>query len=556
VHVEPGGDPLPLDHHIADFLASKRPALINLWGPPGAGKSAALRWLAARFPDAPLDLHDEPAPQSIIVVDAPRIRIHTSTSPDRHIVLSYELAAWTDDDLIEYLLINHRDQCRSVMARLRDASDRASLEGSPALCALVCDAFAADASLTTVDAAVTRSIGAAVQLPDTYESTCRQAFQALHGARSRYHQVTTHGVLANAFIQMHLAAEHFLAALESGDQTVLQQRLAPALVPQIAARLPARPAAIEKLESLVMHPPYQALIVSLLVAADPAWTPGGRRLSSLRHVAIPQLQWTGVDLADLDAEGSNFARGDFRNSLFTGASLKDATLIRARFNNALLESAFLNGSDLTAADFTHATLHKAMLRGVRVEEADFTAADLTECVADAVDWRSATLDAAIFDNAHLPRCNFEDMTINTPSFANATLTGALFTGSRLIDADFRNTCLRNAGLAHIDWPNADLRGADLRGVSFHLGSSRSGLVNSPIASEGSRTGFYTDDYLDLDHLAPEEIRKANLCGADLRGALVFRTDFYLVDLRGARYSEDQARHFANCGAILRSRNVR
>jgi uncharacterized protein YjbI with pentapeptide repeats len=77
-----------------------------------------------------------------------------------------------------------------------------------------------------------------------------------------------------------------------------------------------------------------------------------------------------------------------------------------------------------------------------------------------------------------------------------------------------------------------------------------------IASEGTRTGFYTDDYLDLDHKPPEEIRKANLCGADLRGAVVEETDFYLVDLRGAKYTEDQGRHFANCGAILRSRTAR
>jgi uncharacterized protein YjbI with pentapeptide repeats len=108
-------------------------------------------------------------------------------------------------------------------------------------------------------------------------------------------------------------------------------------------------------------------------------------------------------------------------------------------------------------------------------------------------------------------------------------------------------------LADIDWPGADLRGADLRGCSFHMGSTRSGLVGSPIACEGSRTGFYTDDYDDRDFKPPEEIRKANLRGADLRGANVEGVDFYLVDLRDAQYTQDQAEHFAKCGAILRSR---
>ncbi|HEV2294223.1 MAG TPA: pentapeptide repeat-containing protein [Tepidisphaeraceae bacterium] len=85
-----------------------------------------------------------------------------------------------------------------------------------------------------------------------------------------------------------------------------------------------------------------------------------------------------------------------------------------------------------------------------------------------------------------------------------------------------------------------------------MGSSRSGLVGSPIACEGSRTGFYTDDYNDQDFKSPEEIRKANLCGADLRGAKVDKVDFYLVDLRGATYTPEQAEHFARCGVHARA----
>src|SRR5262249_1061863 len=100
-----------------------------------------------------------------------------------------------------------------------------------------------------------------------------------------------------------------------------------------------------------------------------------------------------------------------------------------------------------------------------------------------------------------------------------------------------------------------LRDADLRGASFHLGSSRSGLVGSPIACEGSRTGFYTDDYHDQDVKPAEEIRKANLRGADLRGAKIEGVDFYLVDLRDARYTPDQAEHFRRCRAILEDRTT-
>jgi hypothetical protein len=82
---------------------------------------------------------------------------------------------------------------------------------------------------------------------------------------------------------------------------------------------------------------------------------------------------------------------------------------------------------------------------------------------------------------------------------------------------------------------------------------RIGLVNSPIACEGSRTGFYTDELYEQEFKSPEEIRKANLHGADLRGAKIDNLDFYLVDLRGALYTADQEAHFRRSGAILESR---
>ena len=75
-------------------------------------------------------------------------------------------------------------------------------------------------------------------------------------------------------------------------------------------------------------------------------------------------------------------------------------------------------------------------------------------------------------------------------------------------------------------------------------------MNSPIAREGSMTGFYTDDYEDMNFKRPEEIRKANLCGADLRGAEIDGVDFYLVDLRGAQLDAVQLDHVRRCGAIV------
>ncbi|HEU4419063.1 MAG TPA: pentapeptide repeat-containing protein, partial [Planctomycetota bacterium] len=78
----------------------------------------------------------------------------------------------------------------------------------------------------------------------------------------------------------------------------------------------------------------------------------------------------------------------------------------------------------------------------------------------------------------------------------------------------------------------------------------SGLVDSTIPGEGSRTGFYTDESLDDHFRAPEEVRKANLRRCDLRGAIVEGTDFYLVDVRGARLEPEQREWLKRCRAIV------
>lgn len=167
--------------------------------------------------------------------------------------------------------------------------------------------------------------------------------------------------------------------------------------------------------------------------------------------------------------------------------------------------------------------------------------------------RSAEFTGARFVLSFLIGCDLETMKLPGANFTRANLHRAHLTGSFMPSANFYGAHLTATGLAEIEWEGADLRDADLRGSTFHLGSSRSGLVGSPIASEGSRTGFYTDESLEQGFKSPEEIRKANLCGVDLRGAKIDGVDFYLVDLRGARYTSEQEGHLRRSGAILESR---
>lgn len=70
------------------------------------------------------------------------------------------------------------------------------------------------------------------------------------------------------------------------------------------------------------------------------------------------------------------------------------------------------------------------------------------------------------------------------------------------------------------------------------------------APPDSRTEFYTDEYGEQDFKNPKEICKANLCGADLRGARIDGVDPQLVDLRDGRYDAGQVDHFRPCRSIM------
>ncbi len=156
-------------------------------------------------------------------------------------------------------------------------------------------------------------------------------------------------------------------------------------------------------------------------------------------------------------------------------------------------------------------------------------------------------------SAALRGCHLDGMDLAGADFQGADLRGAALTGAFLPGANLEGADLRDSHLADANLERANLCGADLRGASFHMGSSRSGLVFSPRASEGTRTGFYADDLLEEDYLPAEERRKANLRGADLGGANLEGVDLWLVDLRDARMNEQQEAWARRCGAILSAR---
>ncbi|MGZ0174642.1 MAG: pentapeptide repeat-containing protein, partial [Planctomycetales bacterium] len=523
----------------------------------------------------------------------------------RHLLAEYFLAGWSFDDVIEYLLDRWPDRCASVVARLKAADEELggeshSLEGCPAVWRAALDRMAQDETVTSAVDAVLDEIA---ELAGSSE--CLSALQdfCLIAATKQHHPSVGPeiGKQRNQIIRLaaprgiilRLAADGVIATLTgSGNPELPHSPLPAPVVKQVGIRVDDF--AVCRLKSILDDPQlemFHASAAGILLAAEPRWRPENHAKLTLVHAVLDGAEWDGIELpsvllssvslmrASLVGSELMVAKLDFAN--FQSADLRDANLtgvdaVQANFSEADLcgvvaQSAYFTFVTFEGAKLDEARLDHAMFRGANLKNASFREAclldaDFKEAVVDGADFRDAVLDTADFDdvalgraNLHgasfygssLQRCNLEFIEPGLGAdFRAARLMEAHLTGAQLPNARMANADLRSTGLADINLEGADLRGALLDNGTFHMGSSRSGLVDSPLASEGTRTGFYTDEYEEQHYRDPEEVRKANLRGADLRGASVQNTEFYLVDLRGALYSPDQRRHFERCGAIL------
>jgi uncharacterized protein YjbI with pentapeptide repeats len=596
------GEALPLEDEVRALLEAGARGVVEITGPAGAGKTTALRHLAAVLPSS----------ARVKFVDGPLV---SSAGFARDLVIcagdlppgisraaSYRLAGWHEDEWLEYLLALHSEGCASVLARLRSAPDPASCPPLPGLWGIVLDQMAANTEVCGVREALCRFLEKELLLPagDYIRAWCLVAQLQPGESPARLGQKGCSPKLLTALryptVQVILAVEKVVENLARGGPIhFLGERLPQILVREAGTAVSSTPAALDRLHEVIESPHRQwhPMAASILHASATRWIPAGQKIPVLVGAYLDGVTWPGLDLqgaklteADLshaDLQGANLSQtlakgADFRQALLRGASLERlhaeranfvkaemsgvqarwANFERAAFECANLGGACLSGAtfeqaNLSGARFTLADLSHAVMNDVQVRDADFSQANLEGAQLQRVHLATACFDGVRFVKADLTDANLEGIELPGADFAGADLKGADLTGSSMPDANFDNARLCGAGLAEIDWERASLRGADLRRASFHLGTSRSGLLFTPIASEGSRTGFYTDDFDEQLFKSPEEIRKANLRGADLRGALIEHTDFYLVDLRDALYDPEQEEHFRRCGAILEAR---
>jgi len=598
---EPSGEPRLLEEELAALLERGATGTVVVSGRSGSGVGTALRHIAHLFEGDPrlrvddlesLAADDRGAAYSPTTLsgrwDAPLrvIGLHAeaTVSADEYCA-RFVLVPWTDDDLIEYLLHAHAERCAAVLVRLGPSRWHRRFHGRPFLWASVLDVLARDDDVPDLPAALRAVL--AEQLPPV----------RLHLARAcAYERVVSNPRAARPLATLDEDFRRWLGsdaatALCVLDETLERMRLGQPihathiphiryLLDDLAAAVAADPVRVEALKDALLDDEALPanLAASLLHRIDPAglvgWIEGACRLKLSQprfdRASLARADWTDARLRALRAVGVDLRRATLAGAMLGSADLRGARLARADLTGADLHSALLlkadlRGADLTRADLrstdlTRARLSDARLTGARLSacdlrrallsRADLAEADLSRARLDDLDLRDVRIDDACLVAASLVGVRLEHVSATGVDLTRAVLRGADMTASRLRDARLVEADLGQAGLAEIDWEGVDLRGTDLTHASFHLGSSRSGIVPGGYPSQGTRTGFYTDDGRGLTHRPPEEVRKANLRGTRMVGARVLDTDFYLVDLRDAEYDPEQEAHFRACGAIL------
>lgn len=512
--------------------------------------------------------------------------------------IELQLAAWETDELIEYMLANHAERCNEVMQHV--LKDNLPLGGSPAVWQPILELMAkSQTAISPIEAALQLFDASSPNEKPKHTSNLLDAMISL-GPAGFFHQrelVVKLSKLCAILLRINETRDEILARriaerLRRRDRKALQAWMTGNLLSQIAKHVADEPRVKGFLTRCFRKNYLAGVVGSLLYRIDPDWRPADteERLELLNG-EFEQANWQRIRLIGHNFRFANLKFANIRDCLMIGCSLNStrlhgaeldgARILRAtalygdfsqaslvdskigesefrqtNFCNSNLQSAAVSESQFLGCDFTNATLAAAKFTQCRwyrciLMDTTFEDCIFDDCYLSNLDLSNKHMANVSFANSKLNSCDFENSSLDNIYFASTRLVNTLYTDSSAESCDFRRANLKGAGLAGINWTNCDLSGANLTKVAFHLGSSRSGIVNSPFPSHGTRTGFYTDDIEDVDCKPPEAIRKAALLDCDLRGANLDGVDFYLVDLRGSRFDEKYRKHLMGCGAILK-----
>jgi uncharacterized protein YjbI with pentapeptide repeats len=152
------------------------------------------------------------------------------------------------------------------------------------------------------------------------------------------------------------------------------------------------------------------------------------------------------------------------------------------------------------------------------------------------------LAGAFLNRARWPGIHLEHVDLHSADLSEADLCQANLENADATEVRFRRAKLEKAILNSGVALKADFSGANLRSVLAKQASFRQANLSRACLAEADLSGA---------NLQGANIEDADFRGANLEGANL--VDFYLVDLRDAKYTAFQAAHLRSCRAILEHR---
>ncbi|MDE1150928.1 MAG: pentapeptide repeat-containing protein [Micavibrio sp.] len=134
------------------------------------------------------------------------------------------------------------------------------------------------------------------------------------------------------------------------------------------------------------------------------------------------------------------------------------------------EGPHLSAQRLTAARVNKCTFASMDLRSLEAQGANLDESDFRKCLLQSADFRGARFRGAVLQRSNFSRANMNPLVLKKPDgivyhipcrLEGASLRGAVFNGTRLMEARFTNCDLTGA-----DFTDADLRGADFSGANL------------------------------------------------------------------------------------------
>ncbi len=522
------------------------------------------------------------------------VSIHT----DKTIPSSCTLwvAPWDRDDVIQYMLATNARECCSIITRIQPEFF-ALVQGGFSLWRCIIDTMLRFPMETDFHQILKKLLR--VKLPSTVplwggepmkwladQLLASQSFDKLQLLSD---DPVYRSLLGISSLRLEIEADRFADLLKHSNKSILQRLHSNQRLIEVSKRLRGNTAVADFLKGCIFEK-YASTSASILSQIDTAWKPVKRSHYQFENAYLCDACWSGSYLEQANFGGANLTHICLDHSVLTdsifhvtkcdGASFvdtclrgvkankasfvsadfcraemcqtvwKESSFSGANFSESLLDESSFNQCDLRDANFRSCVANLLQLSHCKIAGADFSDAQLGRSHFEGLDLKETILCRTNLNKSNLFRSCLESMTIVGCNFYCANLAEAYLSSSRMRETSLLRSSLANSRLGEIDWEGCDLREANLSGATFHYGSTRCGIVDSPYPSHGTRTGFYTDDWEELVFKTPELVRKASLVGCDLRGANLHGVDFYLVDLRGAILDPSQLRLVSASGAIL------